>query len=178
MVPTPIETLASFIRTRRARLGLGHNALARAAGIDPGSLSNLLNGRVRTTPELPTLHKLAVGLAVEPELLIRIASGYEVDLETALESGTSATPPAPGATPAPGGAPSADAGSHSGRFPLSVEEIKLLMEAVKYGIFWDLTQDPELLDIPPADRKWIFKDLENVLRARAKFGPPGARKEK
>jgi len=170
---TPVETLIDFIQRRRARLGLGHNALARASGIDAGTLANLTGGRVKHAPALPTLQKLAAGLRVDPNLLVRIASGMDVDLEAAVEDGL--RPATVERVEVAGEAAAAAEGplaSTTGRFPLSIEEIGILMEAVRYGIFWRLEDDPGLLEIPPADRRWIFRDLEAVLATRKKFGPP------
>jgi transcriptional regulator with XRE-family HTH domain len=152
---SPVENLVEFIKLRRARIGLGHNALARASGIDPGSLANLMVGRVKRAPTLATLQKLAVGLQVDADVLIRIASGMSVNLKASSEAAF-----APEAKARPR---SESVEGVEGRFPLTKDEAQVLQAIATIGIQWKVEEHPEVLDIAPADRKWIFRDLESVL---------------
>ncbi len=150
-MPTPVEQLVNFIKERRALLGLGHNALARASDLDPGTLANLMVGRVKKAPSLTTLRKLAHGLRVDPELLVKIAGGEVMDLAVAARYGED--------IPA-GEARKRDPG---GKYPLTAEELAVLKDAGFVGVQWDLTRHREILDLHPVDRRWIFFNLENFV---------------
>jgi transcriptional regulator with XRE-family HTH domain len=71
----PIEDLINFIIERRNDLGLTQRQLAKAAGLNPGTLANIEVGRVTKAPTLNTLQKLAKGLMVEEIQLLNIARG-------------------------------------------------------------------------------------------------------
>ncbi len=150
-MPTPVEQLVTFIKERRAHLGLGHNALARASDLDPGTLANLMVGRIKKAPSLTTLRRLALGLRVDPELLIKIAGGHPVDLEVVARYGEDI--------------PACEARKRdpAGRYPLTAEELAILKDAKYVGVQWDLASHLEILDLHPVDRRWIFFNLENFV---------------
>ena len=154
-MPTPIEKLIVFIHRRRKVLGLGHNALARAAGLDPGTLANLMVGRIKNAPSLATIQKLAAGLECDPQRLIAIVSGYVHDLDGLAET--------------PEGWEAMIAGptsrSRRGKHPLTPDERQVLAEAERVGLRWAIGEFPEFLDIPPSDRIWMFKELERILHS-------------
>lgn len=140
-----VERLVAYIRTRRAELGISQNELARLSGLNPGTLANIMVGRVTKSPSLDTLQKLAVGLQVEADLLFRIARGD-----------------------APGGGSGAHRGQvglprpKEGRFPLQDEEWEVLESSHRAGIYVDLDRHKSLLDVSPADRKWLFHNLASL----------------
>ncbi|MBU6427590.1 MAG: helix-turn-helix transcriptional regulator [Cyanobacteria bacterium REEB65] len=143
-MPTAMEDLVDFIRKRRALLGMSHNALARAAGLHPGTLANLMVGRIKNSPSLGTLRKIAAALQVDPLLLIRMASGQPVET----------IPPAPKSTSkVPAG------------YPLTSQEEHLLDQAREVGLFWHLEEPPGVLEIPPSERIWLFRQLDAVRQA-------------
>ncbi len=154
-MPTPIEKLVFFIHRRRKVLGLGHNALARAAGLDPGTLANLMVGRIKNAPSLATMQKLAAGLQCDPQVLIAIVSGYVDDLDGLAE--------------APEDWETILAGpmsrSRRGKHPLTPAERQVLAEAEQVGLRWAIGEFPEFLDIPPSDRNWMFQELERILHS-------------
>ncbi len=154
-MPTPIKRLILFIHHRRKVLGLGHNALARAAGLDPGTLANLMVGRIKNAPSLATLQKLASGLKCDPQLLIAIVSGYLVDLEELAEA------PENWQTLIEGPVSRTRRGKH----PLTPAERHVLAEAERVGLRWTIGDFPEFLDIPPSERIWMFKELERILHS-------------
>lgn len=67
------SVLVNVIHAQMARLGIEQVELARRAGVPKQTLSNILNEH--TTPELPTLGKLAKGLDLNLATLIE-AAGY------------------------------------------------------------------------------------------------------
>lgn len=131
-------------------LGISQNELARLSGLNPGTLANIMVGRVTKAPSIDTLQKLAVGLRVAPDLLFRIARGA-----LAL--------PGPGADSVPfcvvaslGERP------RNGRYPLLDEEWRVLEHAVRTGLCFDLDRHRAILDVEPADRQWLFHGLASL----------------
>lgn len=62
--------LADVIKVIRSKKGLSASVVAERAKISPGSLSDLESGRY--SPTVKTFLQIAIGLEVEPEILIRI----------------------------------------------------------------------------------------------------------
>lgn len=151
-MPTSVEHLVAFIKERRNQLGLGHNALARASDLDPGTLANLMVGRIKKSPSLSTLYKLAQGLRVEPELLVKIAGGHKVDIDRVSRLGEEL--------------PAAQARKRQnpgGKYPLTAEELAILRDAEHIGVHWNFAEHLEILDLHPVDRRWVFFNLENFV---------------
>lgn len=150
---TSIDSLIAYVKARREQLGIGQNELARACGLRHGTLANLLGGRVTRAPTLATLEKLAKGLAVDVETLVRITRGELV--EQLAEARTRAGAPLPGREllERPAG----------GRYPLTDEEWRVIRAAERVGLKWHLEAHPRLLDVPPGERLWIFRQLESLL---------------
>ncbi len=146
---SPVERLVSFIRTRRAELGISQNELARLSGLNPGTLANIMVGRVTKSPSLDTLQKLAVGLQIEADLLFRIARGEEPLPGPGAESRTSQL----------------CVKKHrpmDGRYPLSDDEWAVVESSRRMGVYLDIEKHRNLLDMDPADRKWLFHGLASL----------------
>lgn len=147
---TSIDSLIAYVNARRVELGIGQNELARACGMKPGTLSNLLHGRVTRAPSLATLGKLSKGLSVDVETLVRIARGELA--EQVVQSRETGVGQLPGRAllerPA------------AGRYPLTDDEWRVIRAAERIGLKWHFDEHPKVLDIPPADRTWIFRQLE------------------
>ena len=148
---TSIDSLISFVNRRREQLGIGQNALARACGLQPGTLSNLLRGRVTRAPSLATLEKLSYGLSVDVEMLVRIARGELVE-QLAQTRGR----------PRKGTLQELLERPVAGRYPLTDEEWRVIRAAERLGLKWHLDQHPRILDVPPGQRTWIFRGLESL----------------
>jgi transcriptional regulator with XRE-family HTH domain len=80
-----VDKLIAFIRARIAELGISQNELARRSGLNPGSLANIMVGRVRYSPSIETLIRLAEGLQVPPMQLIALTGDLQYK-ETAMIS--------------------------------------------------------------------------------------------
>lgn len=154
-MPKPVDNLVAFVQQRRAAMGLGHNALARASGLDPGTLANLMVGRIKRAPSLATLQKLATGLACDPQLLIAIVSAQITEI-----AGLARNPEGWQSQIV-----SRDARRGRGDFPLTEAEIAVLGQAEKIGLHWGIAQMPEFLDIPPSERLAMFKEFEGVVHS-------------
>lgn len=144
-----VERLVGYIRTRRAELGISQNGLARMSGLNPGTLANIMVGRVTKSPSLDTLQKLAVGLQVEADLLFRIARGELPSAGSGAESRMYCAPVNP-------------ARPTTGRFPLQDEEWEVLESSHRAGIHVDMDQHRNLLDVSPSERKWLFHGLGSL----------------
>ncbi|MBM3266123.1 MAG: helix-turn-helix transcriptional regulator [Candidatus Sericytochromatia bacterium] len=138
-----VDRLVAFIRVRRAELGISQNELARLSGLNPGTLANIMVGRVTKAPSLDTLQKLAHGLRVDAEFLFRVARGEEPRLEVV------------------------DCRPTAGKHPLTDEEWETLEEARGAGVTLDLNRASHVLDLPPAERKWLFLGLESLAASLA-----------
>lgn len=145
---TPIENLIAFILQRRAELGLTQRQVAQAGDMNPGTLANIEMGRVTKAPSLGTLEKLARGLKVDVEQLIRIARGE------APVSEDGERPPSvddwlrqiEGLAHAP-----------------TREERAILKAAEASGLFFKPLAEPGFWRAPPEDRRPAFRYLEGLL---------------
>lgn len=78
---TPIERLIAFIEWRMSELGIpSRRELARLSGMDPGSLGNIMVGRVTGYPSRGTLERLAHGLSrpsdpITADFLFKVGEG-------------------------------------------------------------------------------------------------------
>jgi DNA-binding XRE family transcriptional regulator len=148
---SPIERIVTFIRARRAELGISQNELARLSGLNPGTLANIMVGRVTKAPSLETLQRLAGGLKVDGDYLFRIARGLDPGKSTAL----------PAAVPA-GAELVRTSRPNAGRFPLSDDEWAVIESSRRAGLYVDLERHAYLLDASPAERKWLFAGLTSL----------------
>lgn len=105
-------------------------------------------GRVTKAPSLDTLQKLAVGLRVEPDLLFRVARG-DAPLPGSAEEEAVVRVPTPTRPTV-------------GRYPLLDEEWAVLETSLRAGIYVDLERHRGLLDVNPAERKWLFHGLASL----------------
>lgn len=73
-----MKLLREFVTRRRNELHLSQQDLARTSGVPAGTIASIEAGRVTRSPRPDTLRRLANGLAVPPEALLRL-SGYLTD---------------------------------------------------------------------------------------------------
>ncbi len=137
-----VERLVAFIRARRAELGISQNELARLSGLNPGTLANIMVGRVTKAPSLDTLQKLSQGLRVDSDFLFRVARGEDLAKIEIV-----------GARPT------------EGRFPLTDEEWQILEASRNSGLSLASGRLLPLLDLPPADRRWLFLGLASLVES-------------
>ena len=134
-----VDHLVAYIRARRVELGISQNELARMSGLNPGTLANIMVGRVTKAPSLETLQKLAGGLRVESDFLFRVARG-----EDAADRSVAPLRPT------------------SGKHPISDEEWEVLERSHLAGLHLDLGRYPDLFDVTPAERTWLFGGLAKL----------------
>src|SRR4051794_19317970 len=70
-----MKLLREFLTRRRNELSLSQQELARISGVPAGTIASIEAGRVTRSPRPDTLRRLALGLQVGPEVLLRM-SGY------------------------------------------------------------------------------------------------------
>ncbi|MBC7543874.1 MAG: helix-turn-helix transcriptional regulator [Candidatus Sericytochromatia bacterium] len=70
-----MKLLREFLTRRRNELNLSQQELARISGVPAGTIASIEAGRVTRSPRPDTLRRLADGLQVGPEALLRM-SGY------------------------------------------------------------------------------------------------------
>jgi transcriptional regulator with XRE-family HTH domain len=70
-----MKLLREFLTRRRNELNLSQQELARISGVPAGTIASIEAGRVTRSPRPDTLRRLALGLQVGPEALLRM-SGY------------------------------------------------------------------------------------------------------
>lgn len=70
-----MKLLREFLTRRRNELNLSQQELARISGVPAGTIASIEAGRVTRSPRPDTLRRLALGLQVGPEALLRMA-GY------------------------------------------------------------------------------------------------------
>lgn len=69
------DLLREFVTRRRHDIGLNQYDLAAAAGVGKGLISMLEAGRSANIPKVSSLVKLALGLRVDPEILLHLSRG-------------------------------------------------------------------------------------------------------
>jgi transcriptional regulator with XRE-family HTH domain len=74
-VATAMKLLREFLTRRRNEQNLSQQELARISGVPAGTIASIEAGRVTRSPRPDTLRRLAQGLQVGPDLLLRM-SGY------------------------------------------------------------------------------------------------------
>lgn len=70
-----MERLRQFMIKRRERLDLTQRQLAVAASIQHGTIGAIEAGKVSKAPAIQTLDAIAIGLRVDPDLLVNIVRG-------------------------------------------------------------------------------------------------------
>ena len=70
-----MKLLREFLTRRRNELNLSQQELARTSGVPAGTIASIEAGRVTRSPRPDTLRRLAQGLQVGPDMLLRM-SGY------------------------------------------------------------------------------------------------------
>jgi transcriptional regulator with XRE-family HTH domain len=80
-----MKLLREFLTRRRNELNLSQQELARISGVPAGTIASIEAGRVTRSPRPDTLRRLAQGLQVGPEALLRMA-GYLPAEDAAGES--------------------------------------------------------------------------------------------
>lgn len=79
-----MKLLRDFLTRRRNELRLSQQDLARISGVPAGTIASIEAGRVTRSPRPDTLRRLADGLQVPPDTLLRL-SGYLAQEMTVLD---------------------------------------------------------------------------------------------
>jgi transcriptional regulator with XRE-family HTH domain len=74
-VADTMKLLREFLTRRRGELSLSQQELARISGVPAGTIASIEAGRVTRSPRPDTLRRLAQGVQVGPDVLLRM-SGY------------------------------------------------------------------------------------------------------
>lgn len=146
---TMISPLAEYVLARRAELKLSQNQLARLSGLSNAWIGRLETGTLEGEPKLPTLEKLAKGLRIDVDTLIRIARGES-------PKPTEPRKPTDGML-----AVIDDMGNLA--YPLTSEERAIVERADRMRMSFDTFLMPGFWNKTPQERRRLFRDLENVM---------------
>lgn len=83
------NVLGSYIRKKRVALGLNQEELAERTGVGQETISHIETGRTGD-PRLTTLRKIARGLEIDPNILVRISEGWNPTRPATLEEAAEA----------------------------------------------------------------------------------------
>jgi transcriptional regulator with XRE-family HTH domain len=154
MKKTGIDKLREYLIARRDDLRLTQEELAKRSGVPRGTIAALEVGQVTKSPRGDTLEKLAKGLEVDVDTLLRIARGEEPKQVASVAH-------------EPGEMRQVIDGLRKRHEPTE-EEWAIIDELDRTGSWYGGFSQPGFWELPPEERESEFFYLKGLMREHRK----------